>query len=69
MRRSSVPETRDRDGRWRELFRRAAATTIALALAGGFAGLTAGPAVAEEDPSDVAAVVTSDPGRAGKLRL
>lgn len=62
MRRSSVPETRDRDGRWRELLRRAAATTIALALAGGFAGLTAGPAVAEEDPSDVAAVVTSDIG-------
>ncbi|MFE6256441.1 LPXTG cell wall anchor domain-containing protein [Agromyces sp. NPDC057865] len=62
MRRSSVPETRDRDGRWRDVLRRAAATTIAVVLAGGLAGLAAGPASAEEDPVEVAAVVTSDIG-------
>jgi hypothetical protein len=62
MRRSSVPETRDRDSRWRDLLRRAAAATIAVVLAGGLAGLTAGPASAEEDPVEVAAVVTSDIG-------
>jgi LPXTG-motif cell wall-anchored protein len=62
MRRSCVPENRDRDGQLRELLRRVAAAAVAVVLAGGLAGLTAGPASAEEDPVEVAAVVTSDIG-------
>ncbi|MGW4928435.1 hypothetical protein ACWEOH_04705 [Agromyces sp. NPDC004153] len=64
MRRSSVPETRDRDrdGRWRELLRRASAAAIAVVLAGGLAGFAAGPASAEEEPVAVPAVVAPDIG-------
>ena len=62
MHRSTVPEPRDRDGRWRELLRKAAAATIAVVLAGGLAGLAAGPASAEEDPVAVPEVVAPDIG-------
>ncbi|NUT59147.1 MAG: hypothetical protein HOQ00_09945, partial [Agromyces sp.] len=62
MHRSTVPEPRDRDGRWRELLRKAAAATIAVVLAGGVAGLAAGPASAEEDPVAVPEVVAPDIG-------
>ncbi|HEU0182779.1 MAG TPA: hypothetical protein VFR16_11365 [Agromyces mariniharenae] len=62
MRRPTVPETRDHDGRWRELLRRASAAAIAVVLAGGLAGLAAGPASAEEDPVSEPAVVAPDIG-------
>ncbi|TYL53007.1 hypothetical protein [Agromyces mariniharenae] len=62
MRRSSVPHARHRDG-WRpELLRRVSAAAVAVVLAGGLAGLAAGPASAEENPVSEPAVVAPDIG-------
>jgi hypothetical protein len=62
MRRSRVLEIRDRDEGGRSRLRHLAAAAMAVVLAGGFAGLAAGPAAAEEDPVGVPAAVTSDIG-------